>query len=244
MKGLSRAATGRQGRNLFALVVFSLAISGCKKTPGPQPEGEETKELEEVTAAKGDLGTAAPDPAPPDPDAACAKMTVNQRLVFCGPSAGEEVSPYVDRKGRVVSVVMTMRGDCLADIAPKGQTSFVPPLEAKCHLGPLKQCIRSESPKEPWEYAFPSAEEEPVWAALVEVAWKKRKDAWTHMRVKWEKRGDECFHWIEGLTDTDGDGVYSHVVTGEVTKGNEHVRWLDRTEVPEDPGVRLEDVLE
>ena len=224
---------------VILFLVASFAIGGCKKTTGPQPEGEAATRGEQVVSAERD-----PEPSAPDPDAACAKMTVNQRLAFCGPSTGEEVWAYIYRKSAVVAAAFQLRGDCLMDIAPKGQTGFVPPLEAKCHLGPLKQCIRSESPKEPWEYAFPSAEEEPVWAALVEVAWKKRKDAWTHMRVKWEKRGDECFHWIEGLTDTNGDGVYSRVVTGGVTKGSDHVRGIEPIEVPEDPGVRLEDVME
>ena len=177
------------------------------------------------------LRPSAPGKRDSQSDDTCKNMTRNSRIALCGPASGQEVWGYLRKKLGVTEVVFRFEGECFSSIGPEGTTSFVPPLEAKCYQGPKKQCIQTDSPKEPWEYRFPA--EEPAWAKLVEHGWKVRQDAWTHMRVSWEKQGEECVHRVRGLADMDGDGIYSTYEGGAVTRGDKFLRKLEPIEVPE-----------
>lgn len=213
------------------LFLVSLLCLGCQQktndvssargpSPAPAPEAKAERSVESTVEDEDE-----------ERGGGCEDMTRNQRLAICGPASGQEVWPMVMKRAIFIGVAFRFSGDCFSSISENGETSFVPPLEAKCFQGPRKQCVRTEEPKEPWEYRFPA--DEPAWAKLVEHGWKVRDDAWTHIRVSWEKKGEECIHRVRGVADMDGDGVYSTYEVGGVSRGDEVVRDLESVKVPE-----------
>lgn len=149
----------------------------------------------------------------------CKRAHPRSRLPSgCPPEYGEDAWGHYLAVQTDIFASLSVAKDCLNDIGPSGEAPFVPPLSALCHLGPDKKCVLvpdGTPPKEVWEYNIPSRQESPEWYVF-EVGGEMRRlaDA-THTRFGWERKGDICEVWVEGIADFNGDGIYSRELRGE-----------------------------
>ena len=83
-----------------------------------------------------------------------------------------------------------------------------------------------KSDTKPWEYAYPTAAEDPVWDM-----WRARgrvppNKTHFHYQLKWRTKDNECRFTAIAFGDLDDDGIYSTYEQGTLVRDGEEVETI------------------
>ena len=136
-----------------------------------------------------------------------------------GPEFGEDAWGLLTSIGRDVSARGRV-GDCFKDFGASGLSDFIPPMSAKCYLGPRNRCVPVYPPEkadDPWEYEGLAEDAKSVWNAFPHS--HEGDGLSNHVRVGWTNESGQCEGWVEAYADLDNDGFYSTYIRGYTDDG-------------------------
>lgn len=135
-------------------------------------------------------------------------------LMLVGPVVSACFGPTADelRSARAVELgflnaYVEQRQDCRIAGAPQGESSAMPPLDARCERGPDRKCTLATQVSSVWEYAFPG--NDPAWKEWASLGYQAPATTYFHKTFRWEQVSEGCRITLTAFGDLDGDGVYS-----------------------------------
>ena len=152
-----------------------------------------------------------------------------------GPKFGEEEFDELLFHAPLFLISMFL-DECYQEFGETGSSDFIPPMAAKCHLGPQNRCVPVDSEEEadePWEYVRYDFTKRSPWSKFERDVEKLPQS--THVRLNWSHADGDCAVWVEGYADLDGDDVYSTYIYGQ--RGRDRNVFRD-VRTPEDPAKR------
>ncbi len=123
----------------------------------------------------------------------------------CGPSTTADALGIRAREAMQVSSIHSTRCNITGKIS--GQSTVLPPFEARCAAGPERRCQAVQNPSEPWHYVFPP--DDPVWQEWGNLGYVPPNGTYYHKQFRWSLDKGECVFTVALYGDLDDDGVYS-----------------------------------
>lgn len=126
--------------------------------------------------------------------------------------------------------------ECYRDFGETGSSDFIPPMSARCDLGPRNRCVPVDSQAaadEPWKYVRKDFSSKGPWSEFERNVEALPQS--THVRLNWSGADGKCKVWVEGFADLDGDGVYSTYLR---SKDGYEESAVSEVRTPENPAKR------